>query len=223
LKFAKARGLEFTMLDVHPPHSKIQSVGEFLLHLFTITIGLLIALGLEAAVERSHHRHQRDEAEANLRQEITDNQKQLAAVHEAIASEQANLIRSIRFLEAREANKPYDITGMSLAFSIVPLRDASWRTATATGVLDYMEYDRVQNYAAAYHLQDQFAAMEQESLDSFLQLHSYLVGGADPTKMTAQEAAAAMIDVRHAYAHLDALDGISRTLGIDYKDALKSR
>jgi hypothetical protein len=72
-------------------------------------------------------------------------------------------------------------------------------------------------------MQDQFAAIEQESLDSFLQLHSYLVGGVDPTKMTPEEAAAALLDVRHAYAHLDAMEGISRTLGIDYKDALAAR
>jgi hypothetical protein len=208
------------MLDVHPPNTKLHSVGEFFLHLFTITIGLLIALGLEAAAERHHHHQQRGEAESNLRQEITDNQTQLDAVHKSIASEQANLIRSIQFLEAREANQPYDITGMSLAFSIVPLHDASWRTATATGVLSYMDYDHVQRYAAAYHMQDQFAAMEQESLDSFLQLHSYLVGNADPTKMTPQEAAAAMVDVRHAYAHLDAMQGISLTLDKDYKQAL---
>lgn len=211
------------MLDVHPPHGKIHSVGEFFLHLFTITIGLLIALGLEAAAERHLHHQQRDEAEANLRQEITDNQIQLATAHKAIAGEQANLIRSMQFLEAREANKPYDITGISLAFSIVPLRDASWRTATATGVLSYMDYDHVQHYAAAYHMQDEFAAMEQESLDSFLQLHSYLVGNADPTKMTPEEAAAAMIDVRHAYAHLDAMGGITLTLGKDYKQALASQ
>jgi hypothetical protein len=40
------------MLDVHPPHKSIEGVGEFFLHLFTITVGLLIAVGIEAAVER---------------------------------------------------------------------------------------------------------------------------------------------------------------------------
>ena len=33
------------MLDVHPPHGKMHGVGDFFLHLFTITVGLLIALG----------------------------------------------------------------------------------------------------------------------------------------------------------------------------------
>jgi hypothetical protein len=208
------------MLDVHPPHSKISSVGEFFLHLFTITIGLLIALALEAAVERSHHNHQREQAESDLRQEIRANSAQLAAAHRAVAGEQANLVRAMEFLEARQANKPYDISGISLAFSIVPLSDASWRTASATGVLSYMNYDSVQLYAAAYHMQDQFADMEQESLDSFLQLHSYIVGSPDLTKMPPEEAAEALVDVRHAYAHLDALQGISQTLATDYKQAL---
>jgi hypothetical protein len=209
------------MLDVHPPHGKLRSVGEFFLHLFTITIGLLIALLLEAAVERTHHRHQREQAESDLRQEIRANSKQLAASHKAVASEQANLLRAMQFLEARQANKPYDISGISLAFQIVPLSDASWRTASATGTLIYMNYDNVQHYAAAYHMQDSFADMEQESLDSFLQLHSYVVGNPDLTKMPKEEAAEAMIDVRHAYAHLDALEGISQTLATDYKQALE--
>jgi len=34
------------MLDVHPPEEKIHGFKDFLLHLFTITVGLLIALAL---------------------------------------------------------------------------------------------------------------------------------------------------------------------------------
>ena len=58
------------MLDVHPPHGKLHGVGDFFLHLFTITIGLLIALGLEAAVDRHHQHELREQAEANLRTEL---------------------------------------------------------------------------------------------------------------------------------------------------------
>jgi hypothetical protein len=58
------------MLDVHAPHEKIHGIRDFLLHLFTITVGLLIALALEGCVERWHHRELRNEADANLRQEL---------------------------------------------------------------------------------------------------------------------------------------------------------
>ncbi len=44
-------------MDVHAPHKPIHSIKEFLVHLLAITIGLLIALGLESSVEWVHHRH----------------------------------------------------------------------------------------------------------------------------------------------------------------------
>lgn len=39
------------MLDVHPPHHAIRGWKDFLLHLLTITIGLLLALSLEGWLE----------------------------------------------------------------------------------------------------------------------------------------------------------------------------
>ena len=46
---------EAIVLDVHPVHGKMHGFKDFLLHLFTITVGLLIALALEGWVERMHH------------------------------------------------------------------------------------------------------------------------------------------------------------------------
>ena len=63
------------MLDVHSPHEPIIGWKDFLLHLFTITIGLLIALSLEGMVEWFHHRHLVHEAEASLYREIDGNAK----------------------------------------------------------------------------------------------------------------------------------------------------
>lgn len=53
-------------MEVHPPHSPIHSVKEFMVHLLAITIGLLIALGLEASVEWLHHRSLVREARENM-------------------------------------------------------------------------------------------------------------------------------------------------------------
>jgi hypothetical protein len=39
------------MLDVHAPHQSAHTLKDFLIHIAAITIGLLIALGLEATVE----------------------------------------------------------------------------------------------------------------------------------------------------------------------------
>jgi hypothetical protein len=49
------------MLDVHPPHAPTHTWRDFFIHIATIVIGLLIAVGLEQAVEGIHHKHQRQE------------------------------------------------------------------------------------------------------------------------------------------------------------------
>ncbi len=41
------------MLDVHPPHHAANSWRDFFIHIATIVVGLLIAVGLEQAVDRS--------------------------------------------------------------------------------------------------------------------------------------------------------------------------
>ena len=50
------------MLDVHPPHNPTHTWRDFFIHIATIVIGLLIAIGLEQLVERIHHSNQAREA-----------------------------------------------------------------------------------------------------------------------------------------------------------------
>jgi hypothetical protein len=57
------------MLDVHPPHEPIHSWKEYLLHMSTIVLGLLIAISLEQSVEWLHHLHQRHQLEEDLHAE----------------------------------------------------------------------------------------------------------------------------------------------------------
>jgi len=47
------------MLDVHPPHEAAHTWKDFFIHIATICVGLLIAIGLEQTVEVLHHRHER--------------------------------------------------------------------------------------------------------------------------------------------------------------------
>jgi hypothetical protein len=61
------------MLDVHPPHTPTHTWRDFLIHIATIVIGLLIAIGLEQTVESLHHHHQRHELEVALQRDGGDN------------------------------------------------------------------------------------------------------------------------------------------------------
>jgi hypothetical protein len=61
------------MLDVHPPHHPTHSWRDFFIHIATIVVGLLIAVGLEQIVEILHHRHQRQELQRNLQEDSVAN------------------------------------------------------------------------------------------------------------------------------------------------------
>jgi hypothetical protein len=66
------------MLDVHPPHAPTHTWHDFLIHIATICIGLLIAVGLEQSVEALHRHHQRIALQADLRTEATSNREIIA-------------------------------------------------------------------------------------------------------------------------------------------------
>src|ERR1700692_2500420 len=61
------------MLDIHPAHHAASSWKEFFVHIATIVLGLLIAIGLEQTVEYIHHRHLASEARASIQRELIHN------------------------------------------------------------------------------------------------------------------------------------------------------
>ena len=61
------------MIDVHPPHETVHTWRDFLIHIATICVGLLIAIGLEQAVEAFHHVHERRALESEMRTEARRN------------------------------------------------------------------------------------------------------------------------------------------------------
>src|SRR5580693_6564970 len=78
-----------TMLEVHPAHHAASSWKEFFVHIATIVLGLLIAVGLEQTVEYIHHRRELTQARAELREERKANVEEF---HRSAASFQATSV-----------------------------------------------------------------------------------------------------------------------------------
>ena len=207
------------MLDVHAPEHPVHSYRDFFLHLFTI--GLLIALCLESAVEWRHHVHVGEEAEANIVGELKDNQHDLNDILKVIPQEEKSLTGAMAFLQAHAVGKPYDIKDISLGMSLFSARNASWQTATTTGAVAYMKYSQVKHFSEAYTLQAQYASLQERTLDSYLQLQSYIVGGLDPTKISAADSEKARGDLQQTMARLVAMEQIGAALQKTYAEALK--
>ncbi len=66
------------MLEVHPAHHTPNTWRDFFIHIATIVVGLLIAVGLKQTVEYFHHRHQVTEIREALRGDMETSMKLLA-------------------------------------------------------------------------------------------------------------------------------------------------
>ncbi len=61
------------MIDVHVPQKSEHTWTDFFIHIGTIAVGLLLAIGLEQGVEWLHHRHQRNDLIVAMRAEAQNN------------------------------------------------------------------------------------------------------------------------------------------------------
>jgi hypothetical protein len=158
--------LRFAMeatVDVHAPHHPIMGWKDFLLHLVTITIGLLIAVGIEGLVELHREHALVKEARQTLREEIAYNSEKMDDALPDIERQKTAIGQNIKLL-TRIVENPKDKDAQNGSvhadFSIVGLHDTAWRAAQATGALAYMPYSESQRYADLYGSQHDF--LEQQ-------------------------------------------------------------
>jgi hypothetical protein len=136
-------------MDVHAPHEPVHTWKDFLVHLTIVTIGLFIALMLEAGVEYWHHRHIVAEARENIRRELESNHESAQKDIGYLTKNLKNVAGNIRTLREMEM-KPKAHSSLTNSMSFASLDDAAWRTARDTGALAYMPYDEVQKYSDIY-------------------------------------------------------------------------
>jgi hypothetical protein len=156
-------------LDVHAPHGKIDGWKDFLIHLLTISVGLLIAVGIEGCVELHREHKLVKEARATMREEIQHNSDSMKNTLVSIKKQRATMEKNIDTLtriqqdpENKELQK-----GASIAadYSVVGLRDTAWKTAQTTGSLSFMPYAEAQRYSEIYGAQKDFLDQQDKILE----------------------------------------------------------
>ncbi len=210
------------MLDVHPPHESIHGKRDFFLHLFTITIGLLIALSLEGLVEWQHHRNLVHEAEAGLHTEIQNNSRGMQANLDDLHKQQANLAHDVVVLKYLiKTHKMPEHDSMEVTFHIQTFEAVSWKTAQNTGALAYMPYDRALEYSDLYSTQTELAEAEhQAARDAIISLAPFLNMTKDDADPTQAEANALKDKIEILQGQLLLVDSFMKGLSEGYKKFL---
>ena len=179
------------MLDVHPPHVAAHGWRDFFIHIATITVGLLIALGLEASVEALHHHHQLAETREALAHEREENRARFAADTAYFRREAAELTNNLIVLEALRAHpqmRAAELPGV-LRWSAdhARMEDSAWRAAQQAGVTARMPQDELMRNAALYGFCERADKAHEDEADAFAEAVVYSTRDPDPTHLTAAD------------------------------------
>ena len=171
------------MLDVHPAHHAASTWRDFFIHIATIVIGLLIAIGLEQTVEYFHHRHLASEAREQLRSEREADEISNEVNIYTTERHQRDLRRDLAILHAVKTHAllpagPFIIRRIRYLYP-----EDSWLKIHQSGTINYISED-VRNIAYRYVNQDAFMTRASESMEALYHASAVLRGENDPPQIT---------------------------------------
>ncbi len=211
-----ARG---TPMEIHPPERPMHSVKDFLLQILTITVGILIALSLEALLTAVHHRSLVREARANLVHELQANRRE---VNEAVLKEMPRLTteqdKALAVVEAFLARHPPASADLRAVYRIAQVTSTSWTTAQRSGAVAFMEYGEIERFANVYELQARFSTLQDRLVEAYVTAGP----GSDPDSASVDELRQWKQRIVTIQAHLQATRQLGQALVAEYDKALKA-
>ena len=134
------------MIDVHAPHETVHTWRDFFIHIATIVVGLIIAVGLEQTVELFHHRRELQKAREELRDEMNANRRGAAAQLVCIHQVQAELNADMALLLAHRATNQPLAGKLHFDWSFRRTRSAAWNVNKQSGALNLMPHPELAYY-----------------------------------------------------------------------------
>jgi hypothetical protein len=162
-------------VEIHRP-SASHTWREFLIEIGTITLGILIALGLESLIESVRDRHLLNNANSDLRHELQVNRQDLvqaianaktsAGLLSALIDDSEQWLRSgSPAVQAR-----VDSNAKRLTPSVTTLSTAAWEAAGVSQAVVHMPLSEAQALARAYAASRVFNGLEDRATDRWFEL-----------------------------------------------------
>ena len=185
------------MLDVHAPHAAARGWRDFLIHIATIVIGLLIAIGLEQSVEWAHHKQQVREAREAIQLVRAVNKHLFAHTTARFRIEtrqfQTNLA-VLGYLQQHPGAPAASWPGAINWHSYIPsFSNAAWQTAQHSGVAALMPQQEVRDAEHLYYHLGVVQASGAERLRTIGMARRYTALDSDPSHLTPQQLADAIV------------------------------
>jgi hypothetical protein len=169
-------------MEIHGPEGPTNSFKDFAIHIVIVTIGILIALGLEGIRETIYiHRVVRDAREnfrvelegnrSNLDKELRNDSTTLAQIDQIIADLPRLRKDPVQFTQRVAELKP---SGYFFSSS-------RWESALSTGALGHMSVDEVNRYAEVNFLVHTYTGLESRASVDWDLLEAFFSAHQNPT------------------------------------------
>ena len=167
------------MLDVHAPHKSDHTWTDFFIHVGTIAVGLLLAIGLEQTVEYLHHRHLAAEGRRALLAERDQNEIANRFNIFATQRHQRDLQHDLGILHALRAHQPLPPGAFIVRHIRYFYLEDEWRKLHESGTINYLT-EKLEPIDYRYQNQDAFMARIDRSNEDLYRAASVLRTEHDP-------------------------------------------
>ncbi len=184
------------MIDVHPAPHAAHSWRDFFIHIATIALGLLLAIGLEQTVELIHRDHQRHRLEDTLHDESLLNRRIVSYDRDSVDE----VRRSIRLNMAnlgRDGKAFIPVPPTHDTF--LPFIDTGWVVARGNGLIALLPDQLAESYWKVDVLAEETSNSIQSLAGARKKVNSLLYLHAEPSDLNADERA----DLLRAYSDED--------------------
>ena len=162
------------MLDVHPAHHAASTWKEFFIHIATIVMGLLIAVGLEQMVEHLHQARELAETRQALREEREANRKIAERRYDdwrlGVAAAHNNEM-VLEYAKTHPLAPPESYPGVLIwQYSRFQFKRAAWESAQLTVVISLMPREEAESdrdlYSYFDHIEASIQAMNENKKEA---------------------------------------------------------
>jgi len=176
-------------------------VKKLLVEVFSIVLGVLLALAMNQWRESRSQRAQADTALANIVLEIRSNRELLAQLHD----NNAKALHEIGAVSESESEPTSFVPGLQL-------QDVAWNTLLTTGVSGFVDYQIILGLAESYSIQSVYKDLGRQIIEAELSSAAYSV--AAETTIDEQR------KLREFSGFLELLVAIESQLLASYEEAL---
>ena len=194
---------------------------DFFIHIATIVVGLLIAIGLEQTVEAIHHRHIVRQARENLHQEIERNARLMIDDRRYLESNRNTLLRNITILQQIKANPRQPHEPLHFPWAWFGPSSAAWNTARDTGAVALLPYNVVHGYSLLYGQQQAVEAQANTYMLNHTHASIALVGNENAVNLTPAQIDDLIKGCATSVRDIGLLEALMNGLEDNYKSALR--